>query len=97
MPPSTSARMVPIQPKYPEIIEFPDTLGVEDHLPMAERLPSNEKETSYVTFEGRTIVDVNELVRSPKVQEALEKISSVHAKLKRKKGVIILRRPAESQ
>lgn len=64
---------------------------------MAERLPSNEKATSYVTFEGRTIVDVNELVRSPKVQEALEKISSVHAKLKRKKGVIILRRPAESQ
>lgn len=37
--------------------------------------PVQKEKRSYVTPDGRTIVDTNKLLRDPKVQEALEKMS----------------------
>ncbi len=41
-------------------------------------MPASEKDrTSHVTFDGRTIVNTNALLRDPKVQETLLKLSRV--------------------
>ncbi len=63
---------------------------------MAEQYSSPEKETSYVNDEGRTIVDVNQLLRSPKVRETLRRISLAQTKLKHTKDVVVLKRSHRS-
>jgi hypothetical protein len=63
---------------------------------MSEQYPSLEKETSYVNDEGRTIVDVHQLLRSPKVRETLRRISLAQTKLKHTKGVVVPKRPDRS-
>ena len=47
---------------------------------------------SHVTFDGRTIVDTNVLLRSPKVKEALGKLSEATKAMKTRGRVTILRR-----
>lgn len=59
-----------------------------------------DEKKSHVTFDGRTIVDTNALVRSDKVRETLDKIASAvkASDLSRRKGVVVLRRrrPSDS-
>lgn len=38
-------------------------------------MSSKVEKTSYVTYDGRTIVDVNALLRKPKVQERIAKMA----------------------
>jgi hypothetical protein len=54
-----------------------------------------KKKTSYVTFDGRTIVDTNALLQAPKVQATLRKVSASTNKLVqsgRGQGISIVRR-----
>jgi hypothetical protein len=37
-------------------------------------MPVEEKKLSYVTYDGRTIVDTDALLREPKVREAILKL-----------------------
>ncbi len=47
---------------------------------------------SHVTGDGRTIVDTNALIRSPKVKEALGRLSEATKNLKSSGRITILRR-----
>ena len=47
---------------------------------------------SRVTFDGRTIVDTNVLLRSPKVKETLERLAETTRAMKTGGRVTILRR-----
>jgi hypothetical protein len=38
--------------------------------------PENREKSSYVTFEGRTVVDANALLRKPKVQQLLARLAA---------------------
>lgn len=51
---------------------------------------------SRVTFDGRTIVDTNALLRRPKVKEALEKLSEATRVMKTRGRVTILRRSTKA-
>jgi len=46
----------------------------------------NEK-VSYVDYNGYTIVDVNALLRSPKVRATIERMSKANERLRGKPGV----------
>ena len=48
---------------------------------------SNSDRVSYVDFEGRTIVDVNALLKVPKVRETIERMSKMHEQQRGKPGV----------
>jgi hypothetical protein len=47
---------------------------------------------SRVTFDGRTIVDTNALLRNPKVKETLERLAESTRGMKTRERVTILRR-----
>jgi hypothetical protein len=53
--------------------------------------PFEQKRKSQVTFDGRTIVDANALIRSEKVRNTLEKISRRKKSVMQRKGVVVLR------
>ena len=48
---------------------------------------SKKEKVSYVDFSGRTIVDVNALLRSPKVQATIERLSKRNEQFRGKPGV----------
>lgn len=48
---------------------------------------SKKENVSYVDFSGRTIVDVNALLRSPKVQATIERLSKRNEQFRGKPGV----------
>jgi hypothetical protein len=45
------------------------------------------EKVSYVDFDGRTIVDVNALLRSPQVQATIERMSKTNERFRGKPGV----------
>jgi hypothetical protein len=49
----------------------------------------DEEKLSYVTWEGRTIVNVNKLVKEPKVQAALDKIAQVRLRSGNQPGKVV--------
>ena len=52
------------------------------------KMPDAKKEkVSYVDYDGRTIVDVNALLRSPKVQATIERMSKRNERFRGKPGV----------
>jgi len=48
---------------------------------------SKKERVSYVDSYGRTIVDVNALLRSPKVRATIERMSKANERLRGKPGV----------
>ena len=48
---------------------------------------SDSEKVSYVDFDGRTIVDVNALLRSAKVQATIERMSKANERFRGKPGV----------
>ena len=42
-------------------------------------MPSAEKKVSFVTFDGRTIVDTNALLRDPKVRATIERMKQIRS------------------
>ena len=48
---------------------------------------AKKENVSYVDFEGHRIVDVNALLRRPKVRASIERISKAHERLRGKPGV----------
>jgi hypothetical protein len=48
---------------------------------------SKKEKVSYVDYGGRTIVDVNALLRSPKVQATIERLSKRNEQFRGKPGV----------
>ena len=54
-----------------------------------------QKEKSRVTYDGRTVVDTNALLRSDKVRETLDKVSRVAAEAKRTGRVIVLKKRSQ--
>jgi hypothetical protein len=56
---------------------------------------SNGDKLSYVTFEGRTIVNGKELLRDPKVKETIEKLSKANERFRHRRGITFLR-PAKT-
>jgi len=63
---------------------------------MANNKQPDDKPISRVTYDGRTVVDVNLLVKRPKVQEALKKISSMSIFNDNRPVRIVLRSPNAS-
>lgn len=53
---------------------------------------SSSDKVSYVDFEGRTIVDVNALLKDPKVKETIERMSKMHEQQRGKHGITFVRR-----
>ena len=43
-------------------------------------MPVAEKKVSYVTYDGRTIVNTNALLQDPKVRQIIEKLGKSFAK-----------------
>jgi hypothetical protein len=64
----------------------------QDNVWSVSKYPMPQVKKSRVTFDGRTIVDTNVLVRSPKVKEALGKLSEATRAMKSRGRVTILRR-----
>ncbi|HEY1948150.1 MAG TPA: hypothetical protein VGG97_14160 [Bryobacteraceae bacterium] len=56
---------------------------------------SNGDKISYVTFDGRTIVNGKELLRDPKVKETIEKLSKANERFRNRRGITFLR-PAKT-
>jgi hypothetical protein len=56
---------------------------------------SNGDKISYVTFDGRTIVNGKELLRDPKVKETIEKLSKANERFRKRRGITFLR-PAKT-
>ena len=54
-------------------------------------MPKSEDKISYVTTDGRTIVDVDALLRDPKVQETIQKLSRRNRSYRGRPGVTFLR------
>ena len=52
---------------------------------------SNSGKVSHVDYEGRTIVDVNALLRDPKVQATIERLSKENERFRGKPGVTFIR------
>jgi hypothetical protein len=48
---------------------------------------SKSGKVSYVDYAGRTIVDVNALLRSPKVRATIERLSKTNERFRGKPGV----------
>ena len=48
---------------------------------------SKNEKISHVDFDGRAIVDVNALLRSPKVQATIERMSKTNERFRGKPGV----------
>ena len=53
---------------------------------------TTQEDLTYTTFDGRTITDVNALLRDPKVQDAIRKLSNDRDPVRRPGGVTYLRR-----
>jgi hypothetical protein len=56
---------------------------------------SNGDKISYVTFDGRTIVNGKELLRDPKVKETIEKLSKANERFRNRRGITLLK-PAKT-
>jgi hypothetical protein len=56
---------------------------------------SNGGKISYVTFDGRTIVNGKELLRDPKVKETIEKLSKANERFRNRRGITFLK-PAKT-
>ncbi|HMF74182.1 MAG TPA: hypothetical protein VK604_00830 [Bryobacteraceae bacterium] len=56
---------------------------------------SNGDKISYVTFDGRTIVNGKALLRDPKVKETIEKLSKANERFRKRRGITFLR-PAKT-
>jgi hypothetical protein len=52
---------------------------------------SSSEKVSHVDSDGRTIVDVNALLRDPKVRETIERLSKEHERYKGRAGVSFVR------
>jgi hypothetical protein len=52
---------------------------------------SEPDKISYVTFDGRTIVDADALLRDPKVQETIRKLSQRNRSFRGRPGVTFLK------
>lgn len=52
---------------------------------------SNGEKVSHVDFDGRTIVDVNALLRDPKVRATIERMSKENERFRGKPGVTFIR------
>ncbi len=52
---------------------------------------SDSEKTSHVDFDGRTIVDVNALLRDPKVRATIERMSKENERFRGKPGVTFVR------
>jgi hypothetical protein len=52
---------------------------------------SNSEKVSYVDFDGRTIVDVNALLRDPKVRATIERMSKENERFRGKPGVTFIK------
>lgn len=57
---------------------------------------AKSEKVSYVDFYGRTIVDVNALLRDPKVQATMERVSKQNERFRGKPGVTFIR-PVKSR
>jgi hypothetical protein len=57
---------------------------------------AKSEKVSYVDFDGRTIVDVNALLRDPKVQATMERVSKQNERFRGKPGVTFIR-PVKSR
>ena len=56
----------------------------------------DDEKISYVTFDGRTIVNANALLRDPKVRRTFEKLSKANEPLRGRRGITFLR-PLKSE
>ncbi len=56
---------------------------------------SNGDKISYVTFDGRTIVNGKALLADPKVKETIEKLSKANERFRHRRGITFLR-PAKT-
>jgi len=56
---------------------------------------SSGEKISYVTFDGRTIVNARALLSDPKVRETIEKLSKANERFRHRRGVTFLR-PAKT-
>jgi hypothetical protein len=63
-------------------------LDIDRSLSMAKP----EQDITHTTFSGRTITDVNALLRDPKVQETIKKLGNDRDPVRRPGGVTFLRR-----
>ena len=52
---------------------------------------SNSEKVFHVDFDGHTIVDVNALLRDPKVKESIERMSKENERFRGKPGVTFIR------
>jgi len=52
---------------------------------------SKNGKVSYVDYDGRTIVDVNALLRNPKVRETIDRMSKANERFRGKPGVTFIR------
>jgi hypothetical protein len=52
---------------------------------------SNDEKISYVTFNGRTIVNGKALLHDPKVKETIEKLSKANERFRHRRGFTFLR------
>jgi hypothetical protein len=52
---------------------------------------SKREKTFHVNFNGYTIVDVNALLRNPKVKATIERMSKEHERFRGKPGVTFVR------
>jgi hypothetical protein len=52
---------------------------------------SKREKTFHVDFAGRTIVDINALLRAPKVKATIERMSKEHERFRGKPGVTFVR------
>jgi len=56
---------------------------------------SKNKKIFHVNFAGFTIVDVNALLRDPKVRETIDRMSKAHERFRGKPGVTFVRPPKQ--
>lgn len=52
---------------------------------------SNGEKVAHVDFDGRTIVDVNALLRDPKVRATIDRMSKENERFRGKPGVTFIR------
>ena len=54
-------------------------------------MAKDNEQLNYTTFEGRTITNVDLLLREPKVQDAIRKLSEKAARWNKRDGVAVVR------
>ena len=54
-------------------------------------MAKENSDKTYVTFDGKTVVDTDALLRTPKVKQTFEKLAKRNESMRKRPGVVFLR------